>query len=172
MLGHSEQLAGAGGSSAERHALDDQLNRPRVTLNAFAQAMPAPMDVGAVVGGMEANGIQRTPISVRSPSQHNNGNAWRQQSRGMQQSRQNFNPQRQPFPTNPDRSFTTFSSVSENEVENMLGSNSRKQGHGSNARGWMPASGTRNPQARTNQQAFVQQAQRRNGSKFRPANIR
>ncbi|KAJ3490299.1 hypothetical protein NLI96_g1526 [Meripilus lineatus] len=92
----------------------------------FGPTSNVPINVGAVVGDMDANGIQRTPITSRI-SQHNNG--WR--GSNQNQPRQAFNPQRQPFNAGfADRSFrsTTVSEQSENEVENMLGNTLSRHG--------------------------------------------
>ncbi|CAL1702157.1 unnamed protein product [Somion occarium] len=148
------------GIGAERHVLDDGIRtRPQAGFTGNTS-----MDMGAVIGGMEANGIQRTPIASRTAQQ---ANIWRQP---QLQNRPNFTAQRQPFTANPDRSFrshTTVSDQSENEVENLVGQGSMRRSNG-NQSGW-PAS--RNLQRRPNQPAFPQVPQRRGGGKFKPASI-
>lgn len=84
----------------------------------------ASVDIGAVIGGMDANGIQRTPLVNRTmagPFGPHQSGAWPQATRPQQRT----NMQRRPFTvSNNDPSYGTNSiserSDSANEVENML----------------------------------------------------
>ncbi|KAK2466458.1 hypothetical protein APHAL10511_002100 [Amanita phalloides] len=79
---------------------------------------PKTLDVGAVVGGMEANGIQRTPLVNRTmvPGPNTSTNSWVQQPQ-----RNSFRPG---FPAPAERSHRSGHisdcSDSANEVENLL----------------------------------------------------
>jgi len=113
----------------------------------FGTGLRGTVDMGAVVGDMEANGIQRTPIANRTMGMTGvqPGSAWRQPGTGQPR----HNPQRQPFNAAADRSFrsnTTRSDRSDSatEVENLLSSAARQPVRG-------PGSAWPAPQARTGQ---------------------
>ncbi|KAF7433338.1 hypothetical protein PC9H_005288 [Pleurotus ostreatus] len=76
-----------------------------------------PLNVGAVVGDMQANGIQRTPLIAR-----NGGGQYLQQTTAPANSGWGGNSQqRRPFPQAGYRSGTASDrSESANEIENML----------------------------------------------------
>ncbi|KAG0705412.1 hypothetical protein DFH29DRAFT_1067404 [Suillus ampliporus] len=104
---------GVGGVNVFDRPLQDDHNKGR-----------AGVDIGAVIGGMDANGIQRTPLVNRTmagPFGPNQSAAWPQASRPQQRT----NVQRRPFSLgNNDNPYRTNSiserSNSANEVENML----------------------------------------------------
>ncbi|KAI0734980.1 hypothetical protein C8Q72DRAFT_335270 [Fomitopsis betulina] len=99
------------------------------------------VDMGTVVGDMEAHGIQRTPIVNRVTVQP--GSGWRQPGTA-----QRHQPQRQPFSANAvagerpfRKSTTTPDSVT--SVENLLTGSGRSSGRTANNMHAWPA-----PQAR------------------------
>lgn len=149
----------------DRHAPEGQ--HPKV--RTFGTNMGNAVDLEAVVGGMEANGIQRTPIVNRTMSgtfgqQH--GSAWPQNPPGPALARSK--PQRQPF-GQADRSFRLMSDRSENasEVENMLLLNPDRLSSrtSSNQGGWSAV-----PQkTRPSQRVFAPQTNQRSSGGFRPA---
>ncbi|KAI0939068.1 hypothetical protein AcV5_000586 [Taiwanofungus camphoratus] len=154
--------------TGERSALDEHTNKMRQGMP-FGTTLGA-VDVGAVVGGMEANSIQRTPIANRAigPSIQQ-GSAWRQ-PRPVQP---RHNAQRQPFNVMADRSFRTNSTTrsdhsdSIGEVENLLG-NSTRQSARTATNTWSL------PQARNSrppQRVFAPPSARRTSGGFRPAGI-
>ncbi|EGO27335.1 hypothetical protein SERLADRAFT_406467 [Serpula lacrymans var. lacrymans S7.9] len=104
----------------ERSISDDQ--------NKVRSGQNANISIGAVVGGMEANGIQRTPLvhrhSTGGPFAPSHNAAWAQpqqvQMRNQHQ-RQPFGLADQPYHTNS----VSDRSESANEVENMLMSRGR-----------------------------------------------
>ncbi|EPT01452.1 hypothetical protein FOMPIDRAFT_1120485 [Fomitopsis schrenkii] len=127
----------------ERHVLNDQANRLRPGAM-FGPGLAA-VDMGAVVGDMEAHGIQRTPIVNRAAgaSGIQSGSAWRQP--GVAQRHQ---PQRQPFSANAvsaERAFRTSTTTPDSvtSVENLLGGSGRSSGRPANNLHAWPA-----PQAR------------------------
>ncbi|KAJ7117317.1 hypothetical protein C8R43DRAFT_102973 [Mycena crocata] len=161
---------------------EDQHNHNK--LRAFASNS---VDLGAVVGGMEASGIHRTPLVNRTaggsfgPSSHSN-NQWgqQQQQQHQQQHQQHQQPNsgrrtqshRQPFATAQDRAYqsgnTSDRSASAHEVENMLlgGQNTRQIPN----QGWSTAP---TPRTRPIPRVFApptNQQQRMPGS-FRPAGV-
>ncbi|TFY72092.1 hypothetical protein EVG20_g897 [Dentipellis fragilis] len=117
--------------------------------------------IGAVVGGMEATGVQRTPIAARTSIPiAPQGRVWNQ-------------GQERNFPQNHhgagDRSFQTNSvsdrSNSAQEVENMIGSSARNRKRApSYQRGAWPVNHTE----RSNQRIFAPTS-RRPGGGFKPA---
>ncbi|KAF8897248.1 hypothetical protein BD779DRAFT_1667251 [Infundibulicybe gibba] len=130
----------------------------------------APVDLEFVVGGMEANGIQRTPLINRTTGnsfvpQHNSG--WAQQLAPMQAHARNHS-HRQAFGGHEaDRSYrsgnTSDRSESANEVEELLLHRNHQpaQAVRTHSTGW---SGAPPSNARPSQRAF---AQPKRG--FRPA---
>jgi len=127
------------------------------------------VDLEAVVGGMEANGIQRTPIVNRTMTgtfgqQH--ASAWPQHQQAPIPARNK--PQRQVF-GQADRSYRSMSDRSEsaNEVENMLlnPGQSHLVSRTSNQGGWSVA-----PQKnRPTQRVFAPQTNQRPSGGFKPA---
>lgn len=144
--------------------LDEPLVRSRAFLGTNAGNS---VDLEAVVGGMEASGIQRTPIVARTgggqfqPSPRRNNGWAQQQTAGQAQGR--ITSHRQHFTTaGTDHSYRSGDlsdrSGSANEVENMLINNlSRRPGVG---HGWAT-------QTRSAQVFPVPSTNRRGG--FRPA---
>ncbi|GLB33523.1 putative chiasma assembly protein [Lyophyllum shimeji] len=149
---------------------------------AFGTNLGNAVNLGAVVGGMEATGVQRTPIVNRTMAfippgqiqpQHNVG-TWAQQQR-PQQAHARKKSHRQPFAAPADRSYrsTTDHSDSANEVENMLvNDHGGGRSHPTHT-GWTT---TPHQPIRTNPtpqgiQGFAGNTgtSRRTGSKFRPA---
>lgn len=141
------------------------------------------VDVNAVVGGMEANGIQRTPIVSRI-AQHGSASApWRAASNPQAvnatgSSRHTF--QRQPFNTQSagdvslrSRSNTTLSDQSDsaNEVENLLGSIRRPATNTAAPGGASHWSGSRGQRTRVHQRVFAQPSVARPSGGFRPAGV-
>lgn len=111
-------MAGADGYHADRVGLNEQQNKHR-----SGMAFGATVDMGAVVGDMEANGIQRTPIVNRTlgATGMQPGSAWRNPGPAPLR----HNPQRQPFNAMADRSFRTNTTASDHsnsagEVERLL----------------------------------------------------
>ncbi|KAF8211419.1 hypothetical protein K438DRAFT_1752184 [Mycena galopus ATCC 62051] len=119
-------VTGAGPSSAEN-------NQQQNKLRAFSN----PVNLGAVVGGMEASGIQRTPLVNRTsgagfgaPSHHNWGQHQPQQQQQqaqqhVQHSTRRTQSHRQPFAAQNDRGYQSGhtsdrSTGSSHEVENLL----------------------------------------------------
>ncbi|KAJ7904231.1 hypothetical protein B0H14DRAFT_593878 [Mycena olivaceomarginata] len=151
-------------------------NQPQ-TRRAFSN----PGAVGAVVGGMEANGIQRTPLVNRTsgagfaaPSNNNWGQHQPQQppaQQHVQQSTRRIQSHRQPFAAQNDRAHQSGhtsdrSAGSANEVENLLlGQAARPMPN----HGWSTAPA---PRARPTPRVFPanQQPQRMPGG-FRPAGV-
>ncbi|KAH9940567.1 hypothetical protein B0H21DRAFT_754610 [Amylocystis lapponica] len=151
--------------TGERPALGEQLNKIRPGM-AFGAGAGGALDVGAVVGDMEANGIQRTPIVNRTMG--TSGSAWRQPNPAHAR----HNPQRQPFNANADRSFRTattrsdHSADSANEVENLLGQS--RQPMRNNTVIWSaPQAQARS--SRPVQRGFAQPPTKRSSGQFRPA---
>ncbi|KAG5728735.1 E3 ubiquitin-protein ligase CCNB1IP1 [Termitomyces sp. T112] len=133
----------------------------------FGMGITGNANLGAVVGGMEASGIQRTPLVNRTMSfaaQAPVNTTWGQQQ--TQHGHIRNRSHRQPFAAPTERSYrsTTDHSDSANEVENILITNqgaNRGQAHYS---GWSST-----PQQVTNVQGFPNNsATRRNSNKFRP----
>ncbi|KAG6832885.1 hypothetical protein H0H92_004769 [Tricholoma furcatifolium] len=99
-------------------------------------------NMGAVIDGMETNGIQRTPLANRTASFvpppmagiPQQGNTWVQQPPPQRKRQQKLH--RQPFAGPTDLSYrsTTEQSDSANEVENLL-SHQSNRGH-SGFNGW------------------------------------
>lgn len=156
---------------------DEQLNKRR----SFASNS---VDLGAVVGGMEACGIQRTPIVNRTsggsfpPPPHNT--SWGQPPQQQQQQHQQHiqhssarrtQSHRQPFPAPNERAYSGHvsdrSAGSANEVENMLmgGQNARPLNQG-----WNTAPPRPRPVPRVFAPPTNQQQQRGPGN-FRPAGV-
>jgi len=126
------------------------------------------VDLGAVIGGMEANGIQRTPIVNRTmgtPFAPQQNTAWAQ----PQGSARNQTNNRQHFGAAPDRHFRSNSasdrSSSANEVENML-MNSRPPARRTSDQGGWTTTGQR---VRPTQQRVFAPAAKRMPSGFKPA---
>ncbi|KAF5388366.1 hypothetical protein D9615_000139 [Tricholomella constricta] len=175
------------------HANDDQQQKQR----AFGMNMGNTVNLGAVVGGMEANGIQRTPIVNRTMTFAPQGLSHVQQNVGawahhqkIHQGHTRNHSHRQPFGAPTERSYrsTTDHSDSANEVENLLVGNNQGGLRGPmNHAGW---TATPHQPLRTNQQGIQgawnqneihrvadvlysgfnnNTGPRRTGSKFRPA---
>ncbi|KAI0356722.1 hypothetical protein OH77DRAFT_229696 [Trametes cingulata] len=141
------------------------------------------VDVGAVVGNMEAAGIQRTPIVNRTMA---GGAMGMQAGGGMAQWRQPQAPvarhaaQRQPFNAMMDqRSFRTSGSTarsehsdSTTEVENLIAQTGTRHGGRSNQGGgaqWsVPQHRIAGAQAAV-PRGFGQPSSKRTGPKFKPA---
>ncbi|RDB23263.1 E3 ubiquitin-protein ligase CCNB1IP1 [Hypsizygus marmoreus] len=148
-----------------------QSNEEQAKQRNFGLHVTNAVNLGAVVGGMEANGIQRTPLVNRTiafPPQPQSGTIWAQQQGQPGHARNRSH--RQPFPAPADRSYrsgnTTDHSDSANEVENLL-INTSGRTSGGNYTGWTAAAPQMN---RNNQQAFVAPTStRRTSGKFRPA---
>ncbi|CDO74092.1 hypothetical protein BN946_scf185043.g142 [Trametes cinnabarina] len=146
------------------------------------------LDVGAVVGNMEAAGIQRTPIVNRSmagggpigmaPGGVGTNSTWRQPQAPV--ARHAHTGQRHPFNAMDQRSFRTSASTARSdhsdstaEVENLVASTSGRHGgrgtHGANAQWAVPQQ-----RGSTSQAAFARgfaQASKRGGPKFKPAGV-
>lgn len=119
-----------------------------------------PLNVGAVVGDMQVNGIQRTPLIAR-----NGGGQYLQQSTAPANSVWGGNSQqRRPFPQAGYRSGTASDrSESANEIENMLMSGNvpaRREG------GWGADTQRRKSNPGTVQRVFAPASVKRG---FRPA---
>ncbi|KAI0366384.1 hypothetical protein BV20DRAFT_652995 [Pilatotrama ljubarskyi] len=140
------------------------------------------VDVGAVVGNMEAAGIQRTPIVNRTMA---GGPIGMQSGGGMAQWRQPQAPvarhaaQRHPFNTMDQRSFRTSGSTarsehsdSTTEVENLIAHTGGRHGGRSNQGGgaqWsVPQHRIAGAQAAL-PRGFGQPSSKRTGPKFKPA---
>ncbi|KAI0751306.1 hypothetical protein C8Q80DRAFT_565798 [Daedaleopsis nitida] len=135
------------------------------------------VDVGAVVGNMEAAGIQRTPIVNRTmtgfPVGMQSGSAWRQpQSTTHTRGRQPA--QRHPFSTT-DGSFRTSVSTTRSdhsdstaEVENLLAQTGAPRGRHGNHSGLAGAM-SRGSSVPIQSRAFGQSSSKRTGPKFKPA---
>ncbi|KII95823.1 hypothetical protein PLICRDRAFT_129839 [Plicaturopsis crispa FD-325 SS-3] len=150
----------------QQHAARTSMNFGKNLSNAGST-----VDLGAVVGGMEANGIQRTPIVNRTsgsfmPQQQQQQQPWPQQQQGHMRAKS----QRQPFGVPADqRSYRTSNasdrSDSANEVENLLLNPSRAPVRTSiNGQSGWPAAG----RTRSTQRAFPPPAPTRLTSGFRP----
>lgn len=135
----------------------------------------AGVDIGAVIGGMDANGIQRTPLVNRTmagPFGPHQSAAWPQAARPQQRT----NVQRRPFTvSNNDRSYRTNSiserSDSANEVENMLLPHANRSkvpppSGGSGGSGWGGTSSSARPRPAQQHQFSSNQAVKHG---FRPA---
>lgn len=135
----------------------------------------AGMDIGAMIGGMDANGIQRTPLVNRTmagPFGPHQGAPWPQAARPQQRT----NVQRRPFTvSNNDRSYRTNSiserSDSANEVENMLLPHVNRSkvpppSGGSGGSGWGGTSSSARPRPAQQHQFSSNQAVKHG---FRPA---
>ncbi|KAI0334818.1 hypothetical protein GY45DRAFT_1052361 [Cubamyces sp. BRFM 1775] len=142
------------------------------------------LDVGAVVGNMEAAGIQRTPIVNRTAAggpigvqQGTAGTAWRQPQAGTSR---HGAAQRQPFNAMDHRSFRTSAgstarsehSDSTVEVENLV-ANTGGGRHG--GRNTAPQWSVPQQRMSTAQAAFARgfapPAVKRSGPKFKPAGV-
>lgn len=147
---------------------DDQHSRQR----AFGTNIGNAVNLSTVVGGMEANGVQRTPIVNRTMAFVPQGQMQPKRDVGMwaqqqpaQQGHVRNKSRRQPFAAPADRSYRSITDQSDsaNEVENMLvNSHSSSRVHPNHA-GW-----TVHQPLRAN--GFAANAgTRRTTSKFRPA---
>jgi len=129
-------------------------------------------NLGAVVGGMDANGIQRTPVVNRTMGgpfvPQAQATAWVQHQQHQSHTRNNSH--RHPFASHTDRSYWSGNatdhsdSASANEVENMLVSHQSSRIPISHT-GWTSAP------SQMNQQVRLPQTTRRTTSKFRPAAV-
>ncbi|KAH9853827.1 hypothetical protein C2E23DRAFT_96875 [Lenzites betulinus] len=136
------------------------------------------VDVGAVVGNMEATGIQRTPIVSRTMGgmPPGNGATWRQPQAPIPR----HAAQRQPFSAAMDqRSFRTSASTARSdhsdstaEVEGLIAQTSGRHASRNNMPGqWaMPqqrSMSAQNPHAQN--RGYAQPSSKRTGPKFKPA---
>ncbi|KAK7060246.1 hypothetical protein VNI00_001011 [Paramarasmius palmivorus] len=136
-------------------------SRGPATLRTFASNMNDAVDIGAVVGGMEANGIQRTPIVNRTgtyqgPQRVSSGEGgWVQPAptaphAGQQRTfgQPGFKPKRATVESTNRSGYMSDRSDSANEVENLLVGGGAPYSHRiSTTSGWQAASVSRHRQA-------------------------
>lgn len=157
-------IGATGAAAIDRLGSEEQLRRQRA---AAPLGVPAG-NISAFVGGMEAAGVQRTPIVNRTTSASilggHQASGWQQQS-----SYQRLTTQRRPFAPN-DRSLAPSISISDrsdsgNEVEAMVLGTSRHQNVRSGTP-WANDNKARHP----NRVVAPPSAKRSSGS-FRPAGM-
>ncbi|TCD70502.1 hypothetical protein EIP91_003263 [Steccherinum ochraceum] len=152
--GPNELLHAQGGPPMDTHMRENQ---------AFKASHNVPVDVGAVVGDMNANGIQRTPIANRVMQPTNRVGRLPAHNQARQS---NHVPRNQSF----DRSQYTISDQSEEDVDHMLagkGSQGRRAAHLPN--NWNSNSMQRHSSMGDRQNGFAAPASRSSYSKFKPA---
>ncbi|ESK93774.1 e3 ubiquitin-protein ligase ccnb1ip1 [Moniliophthora roreri MCA 2997] len=156
-------------------------------LRAFTANMANTVDIGAVVGGMEANGIQRTPIVNRTgtypgPQRRSSGEGgWTQSGPvgphvGQQRvfGRPGFPPKRTVVDQSNRSGYTSDHSDSANEVENLLvgSGGAHYSNRVSSTSGWQASSVQRQrPVAAQPQRVFANHPAKRASGTFRPAVI-
>ncbi|KAI0829396.1 hypothetical protein BC628DRAFT_1131096 [Trametes gibbosa] len=136
------------------------------------------VDVGAVVGNMEATGIQRTPIVNRTMGGMQPGGGattWRQPQAPIPR----HAAQRQPFSAMDQRSFRTSASTARSdrsdstaEVEGLIAQTSGRHGMRNNPHGQWAIPQQRAISAQNvhgQARAFAPPSSKRTGSKFKPA---
>ncbi|TFY80277.1 hypothetical protein EWM64_g3732 [Hericium alpestre] len=147
-------------ANMDRMHADEHASRNRAT---FGGNCTNNVDIGAVVGGMEANG--RTPIVNRT------GASFVPQAQNWNQAQERNAPQRQHFSAG-DRSFRTNTiserSDSAQEVENLLGSSSRP--HRRTSASHHQAAWSGNHANKPNQRIFAPTSRRASGG-FKPAGM-
>ncbi|CCL99171.1 uncharacterized protein FIBRA_01186 [Fibroporia radiculosa] len=140
-------LSGNENPHGERPIFNEQSNKLKSGM-AFGATVGGAVNVGAVVGDMEAHGIQRTPIVNRTAMQP--GTSWRQPASAQPR----HNPQRQPFNTGVERSFRSHTTQSDRtdsvgEVENLIGAaNVRQSARPANNNAWPAQARMGRPQQR------------------------
>ncbi|TFK43223.1 hypothetical protein BDQ12DRAFT_718460 [Crucibulum laeve] len=147
----------------QEHPLEQQ-GRPRTFGNVNNN-----VDIGAVIGGMETNGIQRTPIVSRTggpfaPLVHQN-TGWNQHP----QTHTRNTSHRHAFAAPADHSYRSTNasdrSESANEVEHMLTSLNPVRNRSANHGGWVSTAQANRPV----QRVLAPSATKRMSTGFRPA---
>jgi len=131
------------------------------------------VDLGAVIGGMEANGIQRTPIvnrTIGAPFAAQQNSAWAQPQNTQGQVPTRNQAKRQPFSAVHNSHFRSNTvsdrSDSANEVEDMLVNSRPPVRRSSGQGGWT----TTTQKSRTTQpRVFAPATTTRTSNGFRPA---